>query len=614
MLLSNPLTHARNIISNLAMSQAQGLERIWAGQQVRRWLGRTKYTAEEQLRLRQEGYDFLRFYWSALSDGWTAGKRAWKLGENVMDPGAMRGDLTKLPTIGEEIGVAAAVLRPSNINRFMLGADEVAQQMTYRAHTKMNAMRSARESNLSPQATQDLLERVERLAFNEKGQAVLPEGLELSRTVTFKNALTDTNLGQGLQKMAEVPILRATVLPFVRTPVNIWNRTLEHIPGVANISKKFRDDIAAGGQRAELAKARTELGAAAIATAATLYLTGNVSGGGPTDPVLRKQWLDLNNKPYAVRVPGTDIWIKYDRFDPIMTPVAFTADIMGAAQSLIEDGHENDVADAMAAMFAVTADRLSDRAYWGRLVDTMGALVSGNQQSMVRAFGNVATGYIPAVGRGVSGDPYKREIWNLWDLVKSKVPGLDRTLEAKRNIVGHKVMRAPAWKLQQQNPFEISFTIKDHEAWDRLMSIGDAFGMPQRYLRAQYTDEKVDLSKRGQWNDDRTPRAQQDQSPYDRWLELSGTMKLFDGRTMEETLVDLANSDEFKSDLENGLKRKAFEDAALIVGAYQDAAKGKMFGEYPKLAEAYAYIKGLGGGERAGAKDVIEEMKDRLKD
>jgi ribosomal protein S18 acetylase RimI-like enzyme len=148
-LLSNPITHARNIITNTVMAQAQGIERILAGMPMRRWLGRSKFTPAQSARMRHEGYDFLRFYWSAFSDGWKAGGDAWRLGENVMDPGAMRGDLTKLPTVGEDISIPAAILRPSNINRFMMAADEVAQQMAYRAHTKMSAMRSARESALS---------------------------------------------------------------------------------------------------------------------------------------------------------------------------------------------------------------------------------------------------------------------------------------------------------------------------------------------------------------------------------------------------------------------------------------------------------------------------------
>lgn len=612
MLLSNPLTHTRNILSNLAMSQAQGIERIWAGAAPRRWIGRSKYTAMEQKRLRQEGYDFLRFYWSAFSDAWKAGKEAWRLGENVMDPGAMRGDLTKLPTIGEEISVPAAIFRPSNINRFMMAADEVAQQMTYRAHTKMNAMRSARESSLSPQATQDLLERVERIAFNEKGQATLPDGIAVSRDVTFKTPLnTDTKLGQAFQTMSEIPIMRATVLPFVRTPVNLWNRTLEHIPFAAQISKRFRDDIAAGGARAELARARTEIGGAVMATAGILYMTGHITGGGPEDPELREQWRRLGNKPYAFRLPTTDTWIRYDRFDPIITPIAFMADLMGAAQGLIEDGHEQTVTDAAMTMFAVTADRLSDRAYWGRVTETMAALLSGNPAKIEQALTSTGLGYIPAVARGVSGDPLERQVWSVWDRIKQRVPGLDRTLEPKRNIVGHKVMRAPAWGLQQQNPFEVSFTIKDHDAWDRLMSIGDAFAMPPRYINAQYTDERLDLSNRGKWADERTPAAQRNQSPYDRWMELSGQI-LVDGQTMEDALIELANSEGFQRDLDEGLKRKAFEDAAVIVSRYQDLARVQMFTEFPALLEAYQQVAVLGIGERVGNRQTIDRMRKLL--
>jgi hypothetical protein len=579
---------------------------------IRNWLGRSNYTPAQRLRLRQEGYDFIRFYWSALGDGWEAGKKAWTLGENVMDPGAMRGDLTKMPTVGEEISVPAAILRPSNINRFMLAADEVAQQMTYRAHTKMKAMRSAREANLSPAEVVDLMERVERLSFNKKGQAILPEGIEMSRRTTFKTALnTDTRIGQAFQTMAEVPLVRATVLPFVRTPVNIWTEGLEHIPFAANISKRFRRDLAAGGDVAELAKVRTEIGAAVMATTATMFLSGNLRGGGSADPELREQERRLGIKPYSARVPGTDTWIKFDRFDPVITPIAFVADMMTVAQGLIEDGHEQDLIDGMSAMFAITAERLSDRAYWGRMTDTMASLMSGDPNRMQRALGSTAAGYIPAVLKGVSGDQYERQIWGFWDLLKSKVPGLDRTLETKRNIIGHKVMRAPNWELQQQNPFEVSYTIKDHDAWDRLMSMGDAFSMPSRYLNAQYTDERIDMTDRNRWADQRTPQRQQDQSPYDRMLELSGTI-IIEGQTMEDALIELANSPEFISDQERGMKRKAFEDAADIVSRYQDTARVQMFDEYPLLLETYETIAGLGVGERVGHRPTVDRMRGIL--
>ena len=50
--------------------------------------------------------------------------------------------------------------------------------------------------------------------------------------------------------------------PFVQTPTNILGFTLERTPILQFALKRFRDDLKAGGARAEIAKARMALGAA----------------------------------------------------------------------------------------------------------------------------------------------------------------------------------------------------------------------------------------------------------------------------------------------------------------------------------------------------------------
>jgi hypothetical protein len=86
-------------------------------------------------------------------------------------------------------------------------------------------------------------------------------------------------------------------------------------------------DLAAGGERAAIAQARQDVGWSLFITGGMLAYGGMITGGGPTDRRLRKDWLDAGNQPYSVRLSdGTQV--SYRRLEPFATPLALMADFV----------------------------------------------------------------------------------------------------------------------------------------------------------------------------------------------------------------------------------------------------------------------------------------------
>jgi hypothetical protein len=136
-------------------------------------------------------------------------------------------------------------------------------------------------------------------------------------------------------------------LPFVRTPLNIVDQTLQRTP-FAPISKAWRDDVAAGGIRRDLALAKMATGTTILSAFSVLAASGMITGGGPgkggTDDNLRRSgW-----RPYSFVLPamgakdverlqnkfgrdnvvvGTDkTYVSYQGIEPIGGMLAMVAD------------------------------------------------------------------------------------------------------------------------------------------------------------------------------------------------------------------------------------------------------------------------------------------------
>jgi hypothetical protein len=120
--------------------------------------------------------------------------------------------------------------------------------------------------------------------------------IDFGRMLTFSQGLD--GFAKSVQQFSNRNVLTKTTLPFVRTPTWLISEGLQH-SYFAPLSKQWRTDMAAGGAKADLAMAKFGLGSLFMAGATSLAVEGRITGGGPSNPDLRKVYMRDGWRPYS---------------------------------------------------------------------------------------------------------------------------------------------------------------------------------------------------------------------------------------------------------------------------------------------------------------------------
>lgn len=374
-LLSSPLTHVRNIVGNLL---AGGIEEP-VTQISRGVIDRVATTLKlqpERQTYAREGFEYvggmLRSFPQALQDakdvisGKTLGTSAFEEGRIPIGKYAERAQLFtkegRTKPIRQAAGKATGFFleKGSGINRALEGVDRFFKTMVEGGYT---AAKTATGKRLG----QDV-ESGEFLANMAKGAK------EKSLDLTFQNPLepgsnasgylhqaTDVVIN-GLMKARNAPgvIGQAfdVVFPFLQIAGNVFNRTIDYLPGVGALNL-----IGAESTAAKEIAARQLTGS--VAFLGSLWAVGRlaqedrIAGAAPRDPEGRKNFLAAHPE-YSVQMPdGT--WVQTGN--------------LGVFGKLVETAvrynegryHENNLTDSqledMAQALAGTVVDMSDQSY-----------------------------------------------------------------------------------------------------------------------------------------------------------------------------------------------------------------------------------------------------------
>lgn len=635
-MLSGPKTLLINASSNALAAMQKPAEMWWAG------------VRSNNPALRQQGADIMVGLWRERGDAFKAAKKALLAGEQMLDKSkeAFEDTTHELAAATGNTWLRTAINVPS---RVLMSTDEFFKQLNYRANVRSQALRDAREIGLTEakdiaQHLHDTMESA--FALNADPEDMLryksatnPVALEYARVNTFTNHLGDGTWGKTMQDAVIKHPMARLVMPFVRTPVNLFRWTWERTPGLARFSQGYKEAIEAGGERAAVAKAGVEMGTAMYGFAASYALAGGITGNGPSNKELRDQWLAAGNQPYSVKIPGTDTWISYRRADPVITPLGLAATAVENLQSagkqiasearirqaMRGDEHpagellgmiadyvhasgeitQKDGTEMATAFVAAIAANVSSKTFLQGIVDFADAISGGESWKVQHWVTNIAGSFVPNAIRQLNPDDTLRETRGLWDEIQGRSPW-SGNLEPKRNLFGEPVLRAPGGYLNRNiNPFTLSHHSKlDPSVADQLVELGRAMPMPAEKKK----DGQVDLTSRSQWAEGAAPERQ-NQSPYDRMLEIMANPG--DGKpSLKEALTKLVTRPEWKKITDGtaaqpgGMKYKL---AAGIIGVYQDIAYARVKSEYPKLQkelsteDAEKAAAAMGGEDMVGA-------------
>lgn len=563
--------------------------------------------------LAQFGSDLLIGRWQDSKDAMKVAGKALMEGTNILSPGHSVMDP------GTEAGAKGAMntlFRAAT--RLIVGQDELAKQMNYRAFIRAKILRAARAEGVTDAG--ELAQRIEDgmpFAFDQNGAGVDKQAVQYAREGTFSQDLNSGgyadlwggwNDGGGAGKAMQDAAAKdpsgvvRLVVPFVRTSVNIERNLWEHTPILNHFNAQFKADIAAGGDRAAIAHAKTAVGVATYGIAATLALSKVITGGGPRDPALKALWLD-SHQPYSIRVPGSKKWMSYGAANPIMTPFGIVADLVHMSGDM--EGH--DFLDKASMVMASIAANISRESFNKGIAAFTNAAASGDEKMVRKFLDATAMSYMPSSLSQMNPDNTFREARDEVEMAMERIPGFSSKLEPRRNLFGEIVMKPPGFGVRVFNPFTVSAPMPETVS-DELIQLGRGFDMPPRFAPGT---QNVDLADRDRYV--RPKPYDQRQSPYDRMLELMG--KPEDGTPpLRDAMIAMVNSDDYKAASGGGAYAPGgvkYILAAAIMAEYQEKSMGQVLKEYPKLATDMGYSATLQGKSlvsgKAGEDSVVAQ-------
>jgi len=469
-------------------------------------------------------------------------------------------------------------------SRVLMASDELFKQLNFRAdlYSRLHTVAVERlGTDAAPEAISSFVEREMGKFFENGGRAVdfeaqakgiaaqfggqLPDAVkaELSsyndmstKALRYAQEATWTQplqygIGASLQRMAvEHPSVRM-VVPFIRTPTNILRDFVAHTPGLAHLSRRYKEAIAAGGEAAAMAQGQLATGSMLWTTAVGLAASGAITGAPPKDPKLKARLEETGWQPWSLKVG--DKYISYRRLDPVGMFLGMAADYT----RLWQDSATMQQSEIATGMIVALANNLTSKTYLQGITEVVGAITNPDE-NMDKLLKQRAASYIPMSSllrniRQDMTDPHMREVRSLLDYAMNTVPGWSDSLPAKRSWVTGKPQDYVSVGQEANDP-----------VLSELNRLADTIlGAPQRKIRGG-----VEL----------TPEQ------YSRLNELHGTVKI-GGKTMHERLGDLFASERYDVRRERvddppiGMEGPRAEAVNKVIRAYRKAATDQLLRE-----------------------------------
>ncbi len=475
---------------------------------------------------------------NSFMDAIRIGVKSWKTGESAFGdakfgtgrPPAITTENLELTGVpGRAVDAFGYVVR--TIGRSLMATDAYFKQIMYRAELHALSYRKAISEGLKGD---DLAARIAELLDE------VPESLKApaQEEALYRTFTTDLGkFGGGLQKFAEHPAGRI-IMPFVRISVNIGRVAFDFTPPVKGLEflavkglekitpkyftplqTKFSADIAAGGARRQTALAKLSLGSMMMMTASVLTSSGRITGAGPKNKDLRRQWLKTH-QPYSIMIGGK--WIAYGRLDPFGMVIGMAADFSYLAGQM--DRMDGD--KLIEAAGIAVAQNIFSKNYMRGLAGFLNAALSPERHFAKQAsqlFGSFVPGgaTLRAANRAFN-DNAVREVRGLMDKIMANIPGLSDKLPPQRDIFGEPRFLEGGLGPDFVTPIYQSTPSKDPVDIE-LVRLGVPFGMPPRSIQG------VELNG----------------EEYDRFVVLAGKEMKFDGLSLKPLLARLFKSKEY---------------------------------------------------------------------
>jgi hypothetical protein len=600
-LLWNWPTHAVNLSTNLYMLGARPLEKI---------LG--SFAAPNGGVIRRQAALEYSYMIGSLGDAWTAMVEAFKRGDSLMAPhqieafdAGYRVDAPVLSRRGIKDGydLLRAALEAGDktalrdgVSQAALGAyrtgvglptrglgaiDEFMKTIRYRGVVQAKAAIEGQQQGLVGDGLEAHIERRLAESFSADGQALDAQALQEAQIATFQQELEfDSTLWKGNGPAGALQTLRnnfrptVLILPFLRTPTNVLRYGIKMTPGLNLMQKEYRQMLRGekGAEAQAQAAGQMALGGLFMGLAASLAVSGRVTGGGPSEPNARRSLMQTGWRPYSIVYEdggGNRQYFPLSRFDPIGLPFAMVADIVdGFAVNPARRDQVKTLGDAAGAVALAMSTAIQDRSFLQGIDMAIQALASPEDR-LERWLGDMTGNMIPAasaVRNYLNPDPMLRDARTVVDRAMRGVPVYSETIAPVRDFLGE-----PVWRHR-------GLVSRQHD--DPLMN------EYSRIVEETGFGISPPPATRRDGADLRAIRLSDGRTAYDAYQELASDPT--GERPLRQTLERLIESDQYQRLIDGdpqfpGTKLGAIRE---IVGGYRRVAFQRLQAEYPEVRNA----------------------------
>jgi hypothetical protein len=441
-LLSGPKTQMRNLISNTATMLNEAMERQVAGK-----VGSALDNAGS---FDGEGTAYLIGTMNNLRQSFTAAGRAmWRnesaFGSTQFDMGPSRLSSKGTMVEGTPLGWAVEALGAysSLSSRALVSQDEFFKSVNYSGALSWLAHREAMsEVSRGKLARSDVKDRIAEFLAHPTPE-MRAKAYDQAHYATFTSPPGE--ITKAILRMTQKhPSLRF-VVPFVRTPANLFKYAFERSP-LGFTSQRYKEAIEMGGPQATLARTRIGMGTAMTLMALDLALEGKIVGD-PTAYVQNpneKDWIRKNSMPFSIAIKqddGTVRHFSYQGTDPIGLTLGMAASIAEAVKSSgdaeWDDEDDENLARAVTSMMFYAGDYAMSRSYMSGVSDFFQA-INDPQMNAERWQNRFASSFVPNWMNEANRvmDPIVRDGSTMANAVQRKVLFMSEGVPAVRDRFG----------------------------------------------------------------------------------------------------------------------------------------------------------------------------------
>jgi len=558
-----------------------------------------------------------------VSDEWKAGlfglvngmKDGWGTLIQVVKTAEPYGGVSKLETNGrqyisaEYLGIKGAsgtavdylgnfIRVPTE--RLMGGIDGFMKTIAERQVLAQVAYRKATNEANSMGLNKDEALQLLQHYMNSPTDAMKQEASETGLHVTFQSPLGKG--GQQIQTALGLPGIRYFA-PFVKTPINLLKQGfLERTP-LAMITKEYQADMAAGGARAQMAKARMYVGSTIGLMGATAAMNGTVTGAGPDDYKQKQALMESGWRPYSIKVEnddGTFTYISYQRTEPLSYVLSTLADLKEVveirAKMQLGETEEKFAENITGGLITALSHATLDRSFMTGIQNLMDVLDAPSGNKVNRLIQNFAVSAVPYSGllRDTTKlfDDTKRTTDDWMSALKRNTPYFNKSLPAALDSYGKELKYDTIL-----SPFPV-VTHKETKIEKEIRRLVESV-QKSPISKPARTYNGIELS----------------QADYHDWVLLSRKKILINDMTFSQTITQVMNSeiyqqsiDEMKVTMIQGIKRAFDTTANRALMQHSPSYRDKWI--MRKTAVGAAQLQAMGEDSTEVVPDFLESLAD----